>query len=151
VKHAKEMQGVRAGFVSRTLANGLDAVVVLALELALLLLIAVVRFLFTRLFKLPMLGPTLNVIVYWVIAIIYMTYGWSSTGKTFGKQLVGLRAVSQDGEPLSGSRAFLRALLYAIFLPGFALVLVSRKNLSLQDHLVGSNVVYDWRYRGLGV
>jgi uncharacterized RDD family membrane protein YckC len=89
--------------------------------------------------------------VVWATAVAYAISSWSSTGKTFGKQLVGLRAVRQDGEPLGFGRSVVRAVAYGILLPGFLLVLFSKRNLSVQDHMVGSAVVYDWRYRALGV
>jgi uncharacterized RDD family membrane protein YckC len=120
------------------------------LVLGVYLLVSAVRFLFTREFHL--LAPTrlVNVAVFWGAAVILMTTAWSTTGRTLGKQMVGLRVVRQDRQPLSMLHAFLRAILYTVFLPGFVLALFSRRRLSVQDYLVGSEVVYDWSYRGLG-
>jgi len=145
------LQGAHAGFASRSIANVLDALVVLAIQLTSYLVVGVVRFLFVRHFRFPAPGVVVNSLVFWGIALFYLTTGWATTGKTTGKQVVGLRVVSADGEPLSTGRAFIRALLYAIFLPGFVVVLFSRRKHSLQDYLLGSAVVYDWSYRALGV
>jgi len=145
------LQGAHAGFASRTIANGLDTLVVLAIQLVSYLVVAVVRFLFERHFRVPAPGVLVSSLVFWGIAVFYLTSGWATTGKTTGKQVVGLRVVRADGEPLSTGRAFARALLCATVPAGFALVLVSRSNHSLQDLLLGTAVVYDWSYRALGV
>lgn len=147
---ARSSQGHRAGFVSRTLANVVDGLIVLAIEFGIYLLIAVVRLLIVRHFRFPTPGVLVNALVFWGIAMLYLSTGWAATGKTTGKQIVGLRVVRQDGARLTVGRALARALLYAVILPGFALVLVSRKDLSLQDHLLETAVVYDWSYRALG-
>jgi uncharacterized RDD family membrane protein YckC len=151
VETTRDLQGTHAGFASRTIANVLDALVVLAIQLISYLVVGVVRFLFVRHFRFPAPGVVVNSLVFWGIALFYTTTGWATTGKTTGKQLVGLRVVTAGGEPLSTGRAFARALLYAVLLPGFVLVLFTRRNLSLQDILLGTAVVYDWSYRALGV
>jgi uncharacterized RDD family membrane protein YckC len=48
---------------------------------------------------------------------------------------------------MSLRRSFARAVLYVLFPAGLLWVLVSRRNASLQDLLVGTVVVYDWAYR----
>jgi uncharacterized RDD family membrane protein YckC len=147
---ARDLQGSRAGFASRTMANVIDALAVLVIQVLAYLLIAVVRFLFVRDFRLPTPGALVSSLVFWAIAVLYLSSGWASTGKTTGKQVVGLRVIRADGESLSSGRALARALLCATFLPGFAWLLVSRKNLALHDHVLGTAVVYDWSYRALG-
>jgi uncharacterized RDD family membrane protein YckC len=147
----RSLQGRRAGFVSRLLANVVDAVVVLIFEIGIYLLVAVVRFLVTRHFHFVAPGREISGLVFWGLALVYLTSAWASTGKTYGKQLTGLRAVRPDGHPLTGWQAFGRALLYLVFLPGFAWVLFDRRNRSVQDLIVRSSVVYDWAYRALGV
>jgi hypothetical protein len=52
------------------------------------------------------------------IAVGCLTFGWTGTGRTVGKQLAGL-----------------------------LWILVSRRNASAQDLVVGSVVSYAWRYR----
>ena len=64
--------------------------------------------------------------------------------------MLGLRAVRRDGTDLSPWRALSRAVLYIIFLPGILWAIVSRKNASIQDLLVGTAVVYDWGHTSGG-
>lgn len=78
-------------------------------------------------------------------------YWWTGTavaGRTPGMAVVGLRAVTRTGEPLSGGRAFVRVLVlpFSILLAGLGLVgiVVDREHRGLHDVLAGSTVVYDW-------
>jgi uncharacterized RDD family membrane protein YckC len=141
------LQGHRAGFVSRLSADAIDAVVVLAIHVVVVLVVTAVRYLFTRSFKLPNPPTWVTLATYWVIALIYLESGWGGTGKTLGKQVVGVRVVRVDGTRLGAGPAFLRALLYLVFPAGLIWILFSRKNSSVQDLLVRSVVVYDWAYR----
>ena len=87
------LQGQRAGFVSRVSADGIDGVIVLAIHVVLILVVTAVKYLFTRTFKLPNPPTWVTLATYWVIALIYLSSGWGATGKTFGKQFVGVRVV----------------------------------------------------------
>jgi uncharacterized RDD family membrane protein YckC len=142
------LQGHRAGFVSRLVADAVDFGVVWAIGLAALLVAGVVRYLLAGPpFRPPMLPGWLVSAGGGAIAVGYLTAGWTSTGRTVGKQLAGLRVVDRRGRRLSVRRALLRAVLYVIFPAGLLWILVSRHNASVQDVVVGSAVVYDWRYR----
>ena len=83
----------------------------------------------------------------WSSPIGSLAAGWASTGRTVGKQVAGLRVLDQTGRRLSLRRALLRAVLYVIFPAGLLWILVSRRNASVQDLLVGTGVIYDWTYR----
>src|SRR5207248_3063325 len=83
-----------------------------------LALYAAIRYLFTRHFRMPNPPSWVQVTLFWGIAVIYLTSGWSSTGKTFGKQFVGVRVVRADGGRLRTRLAFGRAVLYGVFPPG---------------------------------
>ena len=146
---AHSLQGFRAGFVSRLAADTIDVIVVVAIEFGLLLLATVIRYLFTRDFKLLGLPTWLTLGIFWVIAVVYLTSGWATTGKTLGKQVAGVRVVQASGGRLPSGRALVRAVLYAVFPAGLVWSLISRKNASAQDLLLGTVVVYDWAYRGL--
>jgi uncharacterized RDD family membrane protein YckC len=148
---ARALQGRRAGFVSRVVADALDVAVVWLLGLSALLFAGVVRYLVTGPpFRMPVLPVWLNGVAWAAIAVGYLTVGWASTGRTVGKQVGGLRVLDRSGRRLRLRRALLRALLYTIFPAGLLWVIVSRRNASLQDHLVGTAVVYDWSYRHAG-
>jgi uncharacterized RDD family membrane protein YckC len=150
VRHpqARALQGHRAGFVSRIVADAVDLGVVWAIGLAALLFAGVVRFLLTGPpFRTPVLPNWLDATLGVIIAVAYLASGWASTGRTVGKQVAGLRVLDRAGGRLPLSRALLRAALYVLFPAGLLWVLVSRRNASVQDLLVGTIVVYDWSYR----
>jgi uncharacterized RDD family membrane protein YckC len=143
----QSLQGQRAGFVTRLTADVIDAIVVVILQFFAYVMFAVVRYLLTRRFAMPSPDTAVTLAVFWAIAVIYLTWGWATTGKTFGKQLVGVRVVREDGTRLRSGKAFLRALIYWLFPVGLAWSLFSRRNASLQDAALGTVVLYDWRYR----
>jgi uncharacterized RDD family membrane protein YckC len=150
VRHpqAKALQGHRAGFVSRIAADALDLGVVWAIGLAALLFAGVVRYLLVGPpFRTPAVPNWLAAVAEGIIAVGYLASGWSSTGRTVGKQVAGLRVLDQTGRRLSLRRALLRAALYVLFPAGLLWILVSRRNASVQDLLVGTAVFYDWTYR----
>jgi len=141
------LQGHRAGFISRLVADALDLGVVWVIGLSVLLFAGVVRYLLAaRPFQLPVLPSWQLPAGGAVIAVAYLTSGWASTGRTAGKQVAGLRVTDRSGRRLPVGRALLRAVLYVLFPAGLLWILVSRHNASVQDLIVGSVVVYDWHY-----
>lgn len=146
---ARSLQGHRAGFVSRLAADAIDVIAVVVVEFGAIMLVAVIRYLFTRHFRMPSPPTWLTLGLFWLISLIYLTSGWATTGKTVGKQVAGVRVVRGDGTPLGAGKAFVRALMYLVFPAGLVWCLFSRRNASLQDLLTGSSVLYDWSYRAL--
>jgi uncharacterized RDD family membrane protein YckC len=143
---ALALQGRRAGFVSRVTADAIDFGVVQVIFLSILVGVATVRFLIERKnFHVgsPALGVT--VVVQWTILVLYLGSGWSTTGRTIGKTVLGLRVGSRDGRVLSTPRAFLRAVGCASFYPSLLWIFWSRSNAALHDILLRTQVVYDWR------
>lgn len=140
-----ELQGTRAGFVSRVMANAIDWTTALVIEVLVYLLVSLVIYLFSRSIGFP--KPSREVLVggFAAIVILYLTSGWAS-GATIGKRILGLRVTRGDGTLLGPRVAFARAVLCFVFLPGLLWVLFSARNHSLQDLIVRSQVVYDWRY-----
>jgi uncharacterized RDD family membrane protein YckC len=144
---ARALQGHRAGFASRVAADLIDLGVVWVLGLSVLLAGGVVRYLVGGPpFGLPVLPNWLDVTAGAAIAVGYLTFSWSATGRSVGKQVAGLRVTARDGRRLSVRRSFARAVLYVLFPAGLLWVLASRRNASVQDLVVGTAVVYDWAY-----
>jgi uncharacterized RDD family membrane protein YckC len=85
----------------------------------------------------------LNELLVWILLVVYLTAGWS-TGRTLGKQMMGLRVVRSDGSPLRFLRALVRALLCASFFPVLLLALVNRRNRGLEDLALRTVVTYEW-------
>jgi uncharacterized RDD family membrane protein YckC len=142
------LQGHRAGFVSRVVADAVDLGVVWAIGLAALLFAGVVRYLLAGPpFRTPVLPSWLSATAGLTIAVAYLASGWAATGRTLGKQVAGLRVLDHAGHRLSLRRALLRAVLCVVFPAGLLWIVVSRRNASVQDLLCGTAVIYDWSYR----
>jgi uncharacterized RDD family membrane protein YckC len=146
---ARALQGHRAGFASRVVADAIDLGVAWLLGLAALLAAGVVRYLLTGPpLRLPVLPNWLDAGAGGAVAVAYLSLSWAATGRSVGKQIAGLRVVDRAGRRLSLWRSFCRAVLYVLFPAGLLWVLASRRNASVQDLVVGTAVVYDWAYHG---
>lgn len=144
---ARALQGHRAGFASRVVADVVDLGVVWLLGLSALLVAGVVRYLLVGPpFQLPVLPRWLATAAGAAIVVGYLALNWASTGRSVGKQVAGLRVVDRAGRRLSLRRALSRAVLYVLFPAGLLWTLASRHNASVQDLVVGTAVVYDWAY-----
>ena len=142
---ARELQGQRAGMVSRGLAFSADIGIAF---LVYTFVVAAVNLLWDLLFSNRLSVPTppgwfSALALFWTL-VIYLTLGWASTGRTIGKQLLGLRVVRADAQPLRPRQAFGRAFLCAVFYPGILWVPFDRRCRSLQDMALKTAVVYDW-------
>jgi len=145
---ARPFQGQRAGVASRALAVGIDAIMVVLIELG--LYAAWAGFLFLRhgrSFRFPTVDLAPAITIGLVVFTVYAAIGWSNTGRTYGGQVIGLRVVDRRGGGLHSAVALLRAALCAIFPLGFLWCVLSRENRSLQDLLLGTSVIYDWEIR----
>lgn len=144
-ERAQQLQGQRAGLMSRGLAFALDigfafvVYIVIAAGLTILW-----DLLFSSRISLPQPPGWFSALgIFWVL-VIHLALGWGSTGRTIGKQLFGLRVVRADAQPLTPRQAFFRAFWCALFYPGILWVPFDRKCRSLQDKLLKTAVVYDW-------
>jgi uncharacterized RDD family membrane protein YckC len=138
-------QGEAAGLISRAAADIVDLVITIVLVAVLYLGYGGYRFvLHPRAFRWPELGiGTLS----WVAALVFVVYlaeGWSITGRTLGKQMMGLRAVRRDGSRIHHARAFVRALICAAFPIGLVWCAIDRERRAVHDLILGTAVVYDW-------
>jgi uncharacterized RDD family membrane protein YckC len=148
---ARELQGRRAGFVSRLAAGAIDAGAIFAMYVGVLAVIAVLRFLLDdEKLHLPRPDPAVSIIVVGVIAVMVLSTAWSGSGRTLGDDAVGLRVVTASGGELSSRRALARALL-VVCTAGLVLLtaLVSKRNNGMHDWLCRTAVVYEWRPRSM--
>ena len=142
---ATTLQGRRAGLVSRFLADAVDFGVVLVIVLVGYLVRVATRFLLRpRTFSWPSPRPALMFWIGAVVLVFYLAFGWSGTGRTLGKQLLGLRVVNFRGERVRFGVAFLRAV-FCVALP-FTLFwcAISSGNRDVADVIFRTSVVYDW-------
>jgi uncharacterized RDD family membrane protein YckC len=82
-----------------------------------------------------------------VLAVGYLTLGWSTSGRTVGALVMGLRVLNRSGDSMRPVSALLRALFCVAFPLGLLWILVSAGNRSLQDLVLRTSVVYDWHRR----
>ena len=143
-ERGQQLQGLRAGFVSRAVASGTDVVLVLCVYVVGVIVVSIAWDLFfSNSISVSVPPHWLNALLDWMLLVLYLTAGWS-TGRTLGKQMLGLRVVRTDGGPLRFLRALFRALLCASFFPALLLALVNRRNRGLEDVAFGTVVIYDW-------
>jgi uncharacterized RDD family membrane protein YckC len=142
---ARPYQGRRAGIVTRCAAAVVDGLVVAAIVAGLYLGVAGVIF---------VLNPTdfhwphhlwwSTLVVWFVIAVPYLTLTWCTTGRSYGDAVFGVRVVNAKGQRLSFVGAALRAAFCVIFPAGLFWVIVSRQNRSVQDVVLRTSAIYDW-------
>ena len=141
------MQGVRAGFVSRLLGFVVDLLVLAVIGFLIAFFVAVAKWALTSQgFNFDRPSGIAVLVGQAILAILYFTYFWATTGRTFGEQMLGLRVVREDGSRLRGGRAFVRSVLTVVFAIGVLWVLVSKRNAALQDLICRTAVIYDWSY-----
>lgn len=144
-RSARPYQGQRAGVVSRLLAAATDGVIVLAAVLVLYAAYAGVVFLFDPVrFSFPraqadnLLGES------GLLLAAYLTVSWSTTGRTYGQLLLGLRVLGAHRPRPRTVVALARAVFYVLFPVGLLWCAVSRTHRSVQDIVLRTTVVYDW-------
>jgi uncharacterized RDD family membrane protein YckC len=113
--------------------------------------VAATRFLIApRRFHWPVPGRLPLGILGWGLLIVYLAVAWSASGRSLGKQLMGLRVERRDGSGLRPGQAFVRAVICAAIPIGLVWSIVSRERAALHDLIVRTKVVYDWHPRVSG-
>jgi hypothetical protein len=141
---AQPLQGQRAGLVTRVLADSVDFAVVAGVLGLIYLGVAAARFIWRSwTFSFPTPSFLLVLVLGGIVSVLYLTATWGTTGRSYGKHVLGLRVVGPFGR-LRVAGAFVRALVCVVFPVGLVWVLVSRHNRSLQDAVLRTSVVYDW-------
>jgi uncharacterized RDD family membrane protein YckC len=145
---ARDFQGNRAGFVTRAIAASLDFLLVGVFLLLLYLGWAVLLFAFNPSNpRLPSVPAGLGLVVAAGTAWLLFTTAWSTTGRTPGARVMGVRVVNFEGKLMRIPGAALRAVFCIGFMPGLLWVIISKQNRSLQDTVLRTSVIYDWTKR----
>ncbi len=145
---ARAFQGHRAGFVTRALAVGIDfAVVAVSLLLVYLGWAALLFVVRPTNYTLPTVSFGLLLAASAAGAWLYFTVAWSTTGRTVGAKVMGIRVVNYRGKVMRLGGAAARAAFCLGFMPGLFWVIVSDQNRSLQDTVMRTSVIYDWTSR----
>jgi uncharacterized RDD family membrane protein YckC len=144
---ARRFQGARAGVVSRLLAAGIDLAAAAAIVVGLVAVRSVWSFFFSNGVGIHMDWPSrLGLSTLGGAALfLYLAWGWARTGKTLGKRVLGLALVRANGGRVPAHVAVARAALYVIFPVGLLWCSVSANQRSVQDLVLRTAVVYDWR------
>ena len=147
-REARPFQGQKAGLVTRLIANMVDALTVSVALLALHVGINALLFLASpRDFEFATASVLLSVTTALLVLIVYMTVAWSITGRTYGDHVMGLRVVDRRGDLVWPPTALIRAALCVGFPIGLLWCGVSASRRSVQDVVLRTSVIYDWRPR----
>ena len=150
-----ELDGAVAGFVTRLLAYLLDALILTGFVAAGSWLMVQVDALFEEMnVNLRVSAAAIFVILIPFFIGAYYVVLWALTGKTVGKQVLGVKVVASDGRPPSLGRALLRLVGYFVstlaLWGGYLWIIIDDERKGWHDHMAGTWVVYDWsrRHRG---
>jgi uncharacterized RDD family membrane protein YckC len=142
---AVDLQGRLAGLPSRALADVIDVAIAFGIFVLIYSGLSILwDFLQSDTIEIQVQSPGLSATGMWLTLIVYLTIGWASTGRTIGKQVLGLRVVRRDAKALRPGQAFGRAVLCASFYPGLLVALFSKRNAALEDFVCNTFVLYDW-------
>lgn len=145
---ARPYQGRRAGIITRVAAAVLDACAVVGLVVALhALVVGTVFLIHPTGFHWPKTLGWSFLGLAGVIAVIYLTLGWRTTGRTWGCAIMGVRVVTGRGEKMGLATALLRSVFCVFFPIGLFWTALSRSNRSIQDVVLRTSVIYDWTPR----
>lgn len=147
-REARAFQGHRAGIVTRFVAAAADAGIVgLVLVGAYLGWAGFLFLLDPRHFTFPDFRLFASLLVGAVVLGLYLTTAWAIGGRTYGNLLMGLRVVGVLGGDVGWVRAALRAGFYVLFPIGLFWVVLDPRQRSIQDRVLATAVVYDWKPR----
>jgi uncharacterized RDD family membrane protein YckC len=147
-REAQPYQGRRAGLVSRSVAGVIDGAVVVAAVLAGYVAANGLRFLVhPRGFQFSEASPLPSVATALLVLVGYLCVAWSTTGRTYGCHVMGLRVIGRGGGRVRPLVALLRAVFCTLFPLGLLLCAGGRQHSSLQDLVLRTSVIYDWRPR----
>lgn len=139
-----------AGLVTRLLAATVDAIAVVIGTVGLYLGAVGIRLFWSPLqFQWPQPSTWVSTFMLALVATLYLTIAWATTGRSYGATLLGVRVLARSRRRLGWIRAILRAVICVLVPIGLLWTAISPTRRSWHDILVGTVVVYD-RYRDGG-
>jgi len=145
-KEARPFQGSPAGIVTRLIANTVDAIVVGVILGAGYLGWASFLFLLDpRGFEVPSVSFLFSLTAGMTVSIVYLWLAWWLAGTSYGGHVMGLRVRGRRGRRLGPLRALARAAFCAFFPIGLFWCVITPERRSVQDLVLWTAVVYDWR------
>lgn len=147
-REARRFQGTPAGIVTRFVANSIDALVVAVVLCTMYLgYSAIIFMLDPRTFEFPAVTFLASLTVALVVATLYLWLAWWLLGRSYGAHVMGIRVAGRRGRKLGPLRALARAWFCVSFPIGLFWCVVSPHRRSVQDVVLFTSVVYDWRPR----
>jgi uncharacterized RDD family membrane protein YckC len=147
-REARPHQGHQAGIVSRFTGSLIDGILVALLLLVGYLSTNVALFMLDpRGFRVLDVSFGFLLAAGIALAVLYLATSWALTGRSYGSHVMGLRVVDRKGRRPGPLVALLRAGFCVLVPIGLAWCAVSPGRRSLQDVVLRTSVVYDWRPR----
>jgi uncharacterized RDD family membrane protein YckC len=144
-KAARAFQTRPAGIVSRLLAAVANFGVIVVLGGATYLGFAGAVFLWSpRNAHFPHVPRAVILATAAILLILYLSAAWTTSGRTFGDQLLGLRVLGPRHRRMHFALALLRAVICTFFPIGLFWAAFSPARRSVADVLLRTSVVYDW-------
>ncbi len=142
---AVDIQGLRAGFISRLIAGGIDYATIAIVTIGAYVGLALLRFLIDpRSYRPPHWTFGTFVVVGLIFMVLYLWGCWATYGRTLGNRVLGLRVVARNGGRVHWFAALIRSIACTIVPIGLVWCAISRENRSLQDIVLRTSVVHDW-------
>lgn len=141
---ARALQGERAGFFTRVIAAVIDVVVVGAIIIGMWIGVWLFLLVFNPLVDYGMPRPGYFVLGGYFLMWLYWTWTWSTSGRSIGQNLMGVRVLDRRGGRPKWTLAAVRSAFCVVFQFGILWILVSRRNRSVQDVVLRTRVVHDW-------
>ena len=136
-----------AGFVTRAVAIGLDALAINVIALLIGGAVNLIASAFGHHGSIDLVGALFGAAAWIVWSALYFVTFWTLTGQTPGSRLLGIRVVSADGDRIKFRQSFRRAVGMALAtLPlgaGFLPVLTDERRRGLHDRIAGTVVRWD--------
>ena len=148
---AENLRGDHAGFASRFIAFVFDCAVSIGVFLLVLGAASFAADVLTGGSILWHRGSLWVVLAFWCWEFFYYACFWTTSGKTPGMTLLGVRVVGHDGSDVGTRRGLVRTLAFPLsFLLlglGFLGILLGRDRRALHDSIAGAAVIYAWDAR----
>jgi uncharacterized RDD family membrane protein YckC len=143
----EQLQGRRAGFVTRAIAYSIDALIVIVGVPTILYGIAVVQGLLRL--EAPTYPPDIPDWLSAAISVLwtfwYFVGLWWATGRTIGAIVMGIRVVGRKKRRVGIIAATIRwwVMIATLFLVGEVWLIFAKSRLALHDRAARTQVVYD--------
>jgi uncharacterized RDD family membrane protein YckC len=150
-KEAENLRGQPAGFASRFIAFIFDCAVSIGVFMLVLGAASFAASVLTGSSIHWSRENTWVVVAFFAWEFLYYAYYWTSSGKTLGMVLVGVRVVGRDGSNVGTRQGLIRTLAFPLSFIilglGFVSILLRGDRRALHDLLADTEVVYSWDAR----